>query len=95
MSKYKLKEAVKQEIKDNTEYLIDEKALEYRGHSATAQRWRGFAETMCVELDEIYAKAEKYDEFQADLEQFNTNRTITDRQFITHLFNMYSKEESE
>ena len=38
---------------------------------------------------EMQRKARLYDKLQEDLERFNTTVWMSDRQFITHLFNFY------
>ena len=40
---------------------------------------------------EMARKAKLYDELQKDLERFNTTVWMSDRQFITHLFNFYEE----
>ena len=40
---------------------------------------------------EMERKAKLYDELQKDLERFNTTVWMSDRQFITHLFNFYEE----
>lgn len=40
---------------------------------------------------EMQRKTKLYDELQEDLERFNTTVWMSDRQFITHLFNFYEE----